>query len=665
MKTVLFNNYLIKYESLFKILIFLIIFINLSKFNNISRKNIINKNKNDIKNKTANIFSQKNYYLFEFINNYRDKNLFFNITIFNYTYSFKYNILKVEYYIGFYDKNNNAIIPSDLTLYFNFQIFCHVLKLNNNINIESLASIYNNKYYKCIEFLIINDTFKMGIIVNSKILHKSYYVYLFNNEIINYNSLNINNLEFDPLIINKTNEYFCKKVLNYNETPIFCISKKLAKLYIRQPFFSSKEKAIKTTNNWEFLNVYNNYYCSCRGSKCLYKKVTELCKFNFYLTIIDSNKNVYKKTHYLFADFFYPHNSSDDTYPIFEEMMKSNLPVHYLTEKKDIYNKYCKNKKLCLSIILVNKENRVINGDFLEKYLTLFLKIKATISGAKFLYTKNLFYYIDYITHISVGHGIAILKQFLYSPNKYYGNKRYNKILLPPSDIIISIAKKHGWKDNNIIKINPPKWDKYKYYNNTTNEKIKRNSIFVMFTWRQMKPRFEISKYYIDNILKLINNKELIEALNKKNITLYFTLHHKIKRLKRHFKTSKNIEYIVENDIFECLTKTNLVITDFSSIIFDMICRKKPFIIYIPDANDPQIKNIYKKNYFNTIELFKKKSFNFVNKFFELHDAIKKSIYYINNNFKLEEKIKKFYKKFSFENGNNTKKFIEYLEKLK
>ena len=135
--------------------------------------------------------------------------------------------------------------------------------------------------------------------------------------------------------------------------------------------------------------------------------------------------------------------------------------------------------------------------------------------------------------------------------------------------------------------------------------------------------------------------------------------------LKRHFKTNKNIEYIVENDIFECLTKTNLVISDFSSIIFDMICRKKPFIIYIPDANDPQIKNIYKKNYFNTIELFKKKSFNFVNKFFELHDAIKKSIYYINNNFKLEEKIKKFYKKFSFENGNNTKKFIEYLEKLK
>ena len=135
------------------------------------------------------------------------------------------------------------------------------------------------------------------------------------------------------------------------------------------------------------------------------------------------------------------------------------------------------NKSNCLSIILVNKKNRVINGDFLEKYLSLFLRIKATISGAIFFCIKNLFYYIDYITHICVGHGISILKQFLYSPNQYYGSKRYNKILLPPSDIIISIAKKHGWKDNNIIKINLPKWDKYKYYNNDNKEKIKRNSI--------------------------------------------------------------------------------------------------------------------------------------------------------------------------------------------
>ena len=141
----------------------------------------------------------------------------------------------------------------------------------------------------------------------------------------------------------------------------------------------------------------------------------------------------------------------------------------------------------------------------MERYLSLFLKIKATISGAKFLYIKNIFYYIDYITHISVGHGVSILKQFLYSPKKYYGNKRYNKILLPPSKIIISIAKKHGWTDNNIIKINLPKWDLYKHYNKIDKKRIKSNSIFVMFTWRQIKPKFKISKYYVNNKQYLSN----------------------------------------------------------------------------------------------------------------------------------------------------------------
>ena len=242
----------------------------------------------------------------------------------------------------------------------------------------------------------------------------------------------------------------------------------------------------------------------------------------------------------------------------------------------------------------------MINGNFLEKYLTLLLKLKATISGARFICTKNLFYNIDYITHICVGHGIAILKEFLYSNNKYYGYKRYNKILLPPSKKIISIAKKHGWSDDNIIKINLPKWDKYNNYNEKFSfikEKIKRNSIFIMFTWRQIRPHKKISSYYIKNILKLINDHKLNKALIKKNITLYFTLHHNIKKLKEKFKMSKYVKYIFENDIFECLSKTNLVVTDFSSILFDMICRGKPYIIFIPDANDPQIKKIYINNY--------------------------------------------------------------------
>ena len=634
----------------------LLFLINLDVFKKTPNKII--DNKNSIKHLNFDFYSKK-YYLWKFIKNYEDKNHYFNITYFNYSYSFKYNIVKVEYNINFYDKNNN-IKPSDLTLYFNLHILCHVSQFKNNTNIESLANIYNDQYYNCIEFININNKLEFGIIINHQLNNKLYTVSLFNDKIINYNDLNNKYIDNFPLIINKKTKNLTQKLQNINETN--------ENIKLTKSFFSSKEKALVNINNWQFINVNNHYFCSCKGSECIYNEIPELCKFDFYLTIIDNNKNVYNKTDYLLADFIYVNYSSDDTYPIFEEMIKLNLSAHYMTEKIDIYNKYCKNKKKCLSIILVNRQNRVINGNFLEKYLTLLLKLKATISGARFICTKNLFYNIDYITHICVGHGIAILKEFLYSNNKYYGYKRYNKILLPPSKKIISIAKKHGWSDDNIIKINLPKWDKYNNYNEKFSfikEKIKRNSIFIMFTWRQIRPHKKISSYYIKNILKLINDHKLNKALIKKNITLYFTLHHNIKKLKEKFKMSKYVKYIFENDIFECLSKTNLVVTDFSSILFDMICRGKPYIIFIPDANDPQIKKIYINNYYMTIKLFKQKSINFLNQYFDLKETIKKIIYYINNDFKLEEKIKKFYRSFSFRAGNNTKEFIEYLENLK
>ena len=65
-----------------------------------------------------------------------------------------------------------------------------------------------------------------------------------------------------------------------------------------------------------------------------------------------------------------------------------------------------------------------------------------------------------------------------------------------------------------------------------------------------------------------------------------FTLHHKLNQYKMKFKNNKYIHFIEEKEISHCLSIINLLISDFSSIIFDIIYRRKPFIIYIPDAND-------------------------------------------------------------------------------
>ena len=354
----------------------------------------------------------------------------------------------------------------------------------------SLANVYKNKYYQCTEFFNIKEKIKIGIKIlkyneEDKIMenYKDYFI----SKDIEFGSLNKyykNNNIFDPLIINNL---YLNSVQKLND--------KLKISYFKYPIYKLKLKDIEKENKWNFINIYNIYFCLCKGFNCFNSKIDQLCKYLFYLYIIDNNRNTYKKAYFLFIDFIFKQYSSDDAYPIFEEMAKTNLPVHYITEKINIFRKYCKNQIKCLTIILVNKRNYIINGDFIEKYLSLFLRLKQVISngGYNFNYNhNNLFYNIEYITYICIGHGISFFKRFLY----FYGSKKYNKILIPPSKKLIIVAKKYGWNENNIIKMNLPKWDKFddNYFIKKNKQIINNSSIFLMFTWRNLKRKKKNSR---------------------------------------------------------------------------------------------------------------------------------------------------------------------------
>ena len=234
----------------------------------------------------------------------------------------------------------------------------------------------------------------------------------------------------------------------------------------------------------------------------------------------------------------------------------------------------------------------MINGDFLEKYLELVLKLKVVLAAFGYLSLDNIFYNIEYITYIYLGHGIHYFKEFLY--NNYHSCEKYNKIIIPPSHRLISIAKKYGFKDENIIKLGLPKWDKLNQYSRN----IKNNAIFLMFTWRKMKQGKNISDYYLNNTFNLLSNKKLNKILKNNNITFFYTFHHKLKNLKidnfeKKLNKLGNIYKIEQYQIFECISKSSLFISDFSSVVFDFLYQKKPFILFLPNPEDPNIKDIY------------------------------------------------------------------------
>ena len=447
---------------------------------------------------------------------------------------------------------------------------------------------------------------------------------------------------------------------------------KLQKTYTQIPKFVLKKYLLINDNEWSFENLFNEYFCFCKDLNFKKLKNSQSCKYFFYLNLIDKNRNVYTKSDYLFIDFIFNDLSSDDAFPIFKEMINEKMPVHYLTESSNIYNQYCSKINKCQTILLVNKLNYTINGDFLEKYLTLFLKLKQVISGSGtyFNYINNLFYDIEYITYISVTHGVCYFKYFLYDKDRCYGKKRIDKVLIPPSERILSFAIKYGWNNEDIIKLNLPKWDKYNGKDNSKynlNNTISNNSsILIMFTWREVIKNKQISSHYFNNIFNLILHKNLQIELKKNNITLYFAFHHKIYITYKYIiEYIKYIKFIEVKNIADYIEKSNLFITDFSSIIFDFIYQRKPTIIYIPDYNDTLININYKKTYYELIQLMKNGTILFENQLFNIDSVINKIIFYLKNNFKLDKKLEIFYDSLNLKQNNNVYEFIKYIKNIK
>ena len=121
--------------------------------------------------------NQYNDFLY-YIKNYDE--LYFRVSPLKYSFSYKYNIIEVEFIVGFYDKNNNLIIPSNLALYNDLYIICHN-KIKNNTIINTLPDIYHNEYFKCLDYFKKNENIKIGIeiFINEK---KHIKIYFYNNK---------------------------------------------------------------------------------------------------------------------------------------------------------------------------------------------------------------------------------------------------------------------------------------------------------------------------------------------------------------------------------------------------------------------------------------------------------------------------------------------------
>ena len=941
----------------YKLLIMLLIFLS---FNFAVRYDGYYSTRKLIKINSNNYYEDKNLVNYNryYLNNYvpEIKNFdFFNITHVSYYFSFKYKVIRMEYNIAFYEENEKLITPSDFALYKGLQLMCTLEIDNSNNLINSYPNVVDNKYYQCVEYFNIHEKVIIGIkLYQIDELLKAYSIKFFTEAKFNYNNFFYQNDNlFDPYFIN---DNYIKIVHQINENKKE-LTPNLKKDYLQYPYCSLKRNSVKNYEKWYFRNIYNDHFCFCVGTLCLLN-IDQNCKHYFFLNVIDKNQHLYKKTDFLFVDFIFSEYSYDDTYPIFKEMLKRNYPVHYMTENSYIYDTYCYGKPKCELILYATRANYTINGDFIEKYLTLFLKLKAVVCSRQLNFYGNVFYNTDYIQYITIGHSILYFKYFSID-NDFAEKRKFDKLMLPPSERVIKLAKSFGWNEDDILQINFPRWDKYNnlnytigkrnissnnnlrmmqennginnnngvninnnnsnnnYNNNSPNNNYNNNNgpnnnydnnnspnnngfnnnrynnnynrfnnnnnihnnnnnitninnnsindnnynnnqnrinannnsfrnnkgnnniydnnsniynsinnninnnnnaynnnlnnnrnnninnytsfynmnfsansnliknfsnnnemndnnninnnlndninnngivnitiidnannyndtninssniisnnntfvnnninvnegiininstnyisnltnninnsnidndtlsndtstisiqtnevkveeikeerfIFLMFAWRNIIKDCEISSYYFKNLTKLLTNENLNKKLKKNNVKIYFTIHGLvINKYRNTYKSlvyyNPNIKFIEQNEIANTIAKSSLIITDYSSLAFDYVYMRRPYVLYIPDIDDPNITAIYKPEYYDFYEKVKEGTIRFENMVYSVKEVVDRVEYYIDNDFILNEELQIFYDSFGIKKENNTDKLIKYLINL-
>lgn len=113
------------------------------------------------------------------------------------------------------------------------------------------------------------------------------------------------------------------------------------------------------------------------------------------------------------------------------------------------------------------------------------------------------------------------------------------------------------------------------------------NNILIQFWWRpwykRAKEKFIKSDFY-KNVYKLLTDNRIKQFKEKYNINFLLKLHCEMEEYSDLFKNIKNIELIDNNAQFEPLfLKSTMLVTDFTSNVYEMALINKPCIYFRPD----------------------------------------------------------------------------------
>lgn len=210
-------------------------------------------------------------------------------------------------------------------------------------------------------------------------------------------------------------------------------------------------------------------------------------------------------------------------------------------------------------------------------------------------------------------------------------------------------------------------------YDNLNSYKTK-NYILLMPTWRKyiLNPSYSMeakddlelfleSDYY-NHFSSLLNNPELDKMLKDNNLELYFYPHYEVQKFLDKFGVkSKRVKMLKREDYYipDLLKEAKIMITDYSSVLFDFAYMLKPSIYYQFDV-DAYFKGQYGRGYFDHArDGFGKVAKSEKEVILELKSIIK-------DNYKMpKEYQKRVNKTFKYRDDGNCKRIYNEIEALR
>lgn len=188
--------------------------------------------------------------------------------------------------------------------------------------------------------------------------------------------------------------------------------------------------------------------------------------------------------------------------------------------------------------------------------------------------------YIKKIPFVFLQHGVIALKQvdFFYGKGKRGGCDLF---VVSTEDEKKIIVDNFGYDPEEVINTGLPRWD-------VLHDKSQgKREILIMPTWRNWldsvpDEAFEQSDYF-RNYMELLNSRRFLYILEKYDLQVNFYLHAKFQEYVDAFRAKGSRIHLIsfgEVAVNEMLMRCRMLITDYSSVCWDVLYQDKPILFY-------------------------------------------------------------------------------------